>query len=258
MSQELTETAPEKLAEELTPDERQAVAEVNFLARRLYKQYYELVEFYKKYEKLSTSDAIAKAESRPHELYLAELRTRPLEQFSWWDINSLNDQHAELATAIWQDLKAAARDDLSSGQYALSHVVEKSPYENALYLAVRDAFREQWKPQNGGEQLLVDQLTQMYCEYLFWLHRLEVRTNIDRDYEDAKVKSNGKWKPSMDYGTTPEWLEATSNMVERFHRLFLRTLRALRDLRRWNVNVNINNSGQVNIGQEQINRVEGR
>ncbi len=37
-------------------------------------------------------------------------------------------------------------------------------------------------------------------------------------------------------------------MADRWNRIFCRMLRALRDLRRFDVNVNINGPGQVNIG----------
>jgi hypothetical protein len=43
-------------------------------------------------------------------------------------------------------------------------------------------------------------------------------------------------------------------MVERFHRLFLRSLRALQDYRRGPApRVAIGNVGQVNVGSEQVN-----
>ena len=42
-------------------------------------------------------------------------------------------------------------------------------------------------------------------------------------------------------------------MVDRFNRIFLRTLRALRDLRRYSPSVTIQNAGQVNIAQQQTN-----
>lgn len=255
MSDELKQSAQAELEQELTPAEHQALAEMNGLARRFYDKYYGMVEFYKTYEKLSTADAIAKADAHPNETYLAHLRTKPLEQFSWFDMNVIPEQ-SDLSVTLWEDLKAAALDDVISGHYALTKILHKTPYEHALYLAMRAAFSDQWRPQNAGEQLLVDQLAQMYCEYLFWLHRLEIRTNTDREVEDGTVNSTGRWKPAYDHSTTPEWIETTSNMVERFHRLFLRTLRALRDLRRWNVNVNINNSGQVNIAQHQLNTQE--
>ena len=42
-------------------------------------------------------------------------------------------------------------------------------------------------------------------------------------------------------------------MVDRFNRLFLRTLRALRDLRRYVPSVTVQNAAQVNIGGQQVN-----
>ncbi len=42
-------------------------------------------------------------------------------------------------------------------------------------------------------------------------------------------------------------------MIDRFNRLYLRTLRALWDLRRYASAVTIQNAGQVNIGQQQVN-----
>jgi len=47
-----------------------------------------------------------------------------------------------------------------------------------------------------------------------------------------------------------------ADMADRFNRLFLRTLRQLRDLRRYNLPVTINNPQQVNIaaeGGQQVN-----
>ncbi len=42
-------------------------------------------------------------------------------------------------------------------------------------------------------------------------------------------------------------------MVDRFNRLFLRTLRQLRDLRRYTPAIVINNPRQVNIANQQVN-----
>jgi hypothetical protein len=45
-------------------------------------------------------------------------------------------------------------------------------------------------------------------------------------------------------------------MADCFNRLFMRTLRSLRDLRRYSPSVHIESAGQVNIGQQQVNRKE--
>jgi hypothetical protein len=42
-------------------------------------------------------------------------------------------------------------------------------------------------------------------------------------------------------------------MVDRFNRIFLRTLRALRDLRRYAPPVIVQNAGQVNVASQQVN-----
>jgi hypothetical protein len=47
-------------------------------------------------------------------------------------------------------------------------------------------------------------------------------------------------------------------MVERFHRLFLRTLRALRDLRRYTTAVVVQHAGQVNVGPNQLHVAAAR
>ena len=47
-----------------------------------------------------------------------------------------------------------------------------------------------------------------------------------------------------------EVLEPT---LEQYNRMFIRNLKALRDLRRGNIQLNIGNVGQMNIGEQQIN-----
>jgi hypothetical protein len=42
-------------------------------------------------------------------------------------------------------------------------------------------------------------------------------------------------------------------MVDRFNAIFLRTLKALRDLRRQIPGVVVKSAGQVNVGRQQVN-----
>ena len=48
-------------------------------------------------------------------------------------------------------------------------------------------------------------------------------------------------------------LDGLVNKAERFHRIFMRTLRALRDRRRYSPSVIVQNTGQVNVGGQQVN-----
>lgn len=52
--------------------------------------------------------------------------------------------------------------------------------------------------------------------------------------------------------TESEALREAAEMVDRWNRMYLRVLRQLRDLRRYNPPVVVNNGGQVNIGEQQI------
>lgn len=235
---------------QLTPPEIEQVTEINFLAERLARKYSETVHFYVTQEKLSIGEAEQKLASTT-EASLQRILERPPRDVEWWALQHLAGHDPKVALAKWEEIKQAARDDLASGHHFVNEVVLGTPYERGVFLAVRHAFKEQWKPQNAGEQLMVDMLSQLFCEHLFWLRSLQTRANLDAENEKVDVTRTGAWKPSRisDY----EAIEQSAEMVDRFNRLFLRTLRALRDLRRWAVNVNITNPGQVNIAQQQVN-----
>jgi hypothetical protein len=52
-------------------------------------------------------------------------------------------------------------------------------------------------------------------------------------------------------------IEQAACMIDRFNKIFLRTLRALRDLRRYAPAVIVQNAGQVNVGGQQVNVAAG-
>jgi hypothetical protein len=59
---------------------------------------------------------------------------------------------------------------------------------------------------------------------------------------------------SRPHRLTPTDVSQFAAMVDRFNRIFLRTLRALRDLRRYApATVVVQNAGQVNVGGQQVN-----
>ena len=70
---------------------------------------------------------------------------------------------ARLALALrrWEEIKQAARDEIRSG-YRASRAVEDGggPWERARFAAVRTELMETFRPRNGVEQMLVDQLAQ--------------------------------------------------------------------------------------------------
>jgi hypothetical protein len=69
----------------------------------------------------------------------------------------------------------------------------------------------------------------------------------------------GDWQPPR--LTAVEYLDHCTQMADRFNRMFLRVLRQMRDLRRYNVPVIINNPEQVNVatdGGQQVTVQEKR
>ncbi len=80
-------------------------------------------------------------------------------------------------------------------------------------------------------------------------------TTAETERQKHKLKQDGYYDAHR--VTTAEAIEQAAAMADRFNRLFLRTLRHLRDLRRYVPAVTIQNPAQVNIGGQQIN-VAGR
>jgi hypothetical protein len=65
-------------------------------------------------------------------------------------------------------------------------------------------------------------------------------------------RDEGKWTPPR--VSEAEAIDQAAAMMDRFNRIFLRTLRALRDLRRYSpATVVVQNAGQVNVGSQQLN-----
>jgi hypothetical protein len=106
--------------------------------------------------------------------------------------------------------------------------------------------------------------------YQYWMKQSELRTEtrqreVHPDYEKwqqhrepgARVKDgflDGHWyRPFVQEHMA---VEHAAQMADRWNRIYMRTLRNMRDLRRYSVPVTINNPQQVNIaadGGQQVN-----
>src|SRR5262249_10811931 len=121
-----------------------------------------------------------------------------------------------------------------------------------------DAFTRAWQPHNAIEQSLVETLVQAYIAYNYWLGAATAAAECSgyaaEDIE-SKAKSHERWNPPR--LTSQETIESSLSMADRFNRLFLRTLRQMRDWRRYAMPVTINNPVQVNIneGGQPVNSV---
>jgi len=184
-----------------------------------------------------------------------------------------------LAEEIWERLKLEAGDQFESGHLATQamYPVEymRTAWSVASYLGLRESFIAEWQPRGGIELSLIDMLAQSFLMYQHWIKESVIRTEtrerqVHPEYEKwqslkepkARDKSgflDGYWfRPFVHEQAA---IEHAAQMADRWNRIYMRTLRNMRDLRRYSVPVTINNPQQVNIaadGGQQVNvKTEG-
>lgn len=176
------------------------------------------------------------------------------DQVSWFAISSLVEADPEAGWGIWERVKAKAAEELASGHRAAQALDwDNSPWGRAQFLAIRQAFVDEWQP-TGSELLLVDQMAHAHSLYLYWIERAQVQACLEASSMDKQLHERGRWKPRQI--SAAESLDQSAQMAERWQRLFVRALRALRDLRRHAPPVVLAGPGsQVNVGHQQVNTV---
>jgi hypothetical protein len=164
------------------------------------------------------------------------LSRRPPEETSWFNLHQLSNHDPELAVQRWEEMKLAALDELQAGHRAAVALENghSTAWKRAQFLALRHELMQEWEPRNGIERQLIDTMAEARTVVLLWSSWLT---------------------PGM---LGDEAIEQAAAMVDRFNRIFLRTLRALRDLRRLPPAVVVANADQVNVGGQQVNMVGGR
>lgn len=199
------------------------------------------------YEK-DDKTALAEATEYPASLKAQALNGDPAE-VSWHDLDRLAAADPQLALRRWREIKSSAMKDLLSGHRAaraLEPFHEGRPWQRAEFIGLRTALAEEWQPRGGMEWHLIDKLAQASTEEEQWLQQAVSRRTLQWQESGRKGRETGRHEaPRMDFAASTEQAMA---MADRWNRIFCRTLRALRDLRRYAVSVNIQGPGQVNIG----------
>src|SRR5262245_27468803 len=217
----------------VSPNSPPEVLDVRMLARELANTYRDRVCRLKHELGLSTQEAAAKAVERPSLGHVWEKLERPAEVTTWSDIQELASYSPERALDRWEEVKQAAREELRSGERAARdvEVLTNNAYQRAQFLALREDLYQAWNPRNGIERQLIDMMAQAATAQAFWLLRA-----VERCLPD---------EPSV-------------AMVDRFNRIFVRTLRALVDLRKAPISVLVQHAEQINVAQEQVNVAAGK
>ena len=102
----------------------------------------------------------------------------------------------EAALAAWKRIGDAARQEWQSG-HRTAQSLERggTPWDRARFLALREAFRDDWQPRGGIESALIDLLAQSFGTYLQWMERLELYVETECKLEDVKLEREGYWMP---------------------------------------------------------------
>jgi len=265
---------------EVYTDSLEASIGYNSLLRELQHAYIQRVAFYRSKAggALSAEEARAKAyhnckdKDEAERLY-NELMSFPIDSIDYSSLGDLWPVAPKLAQSVWEMMKMEAMDEFESGHLASKAIAPvlfmRTAWNVACYLGVRESLVEDWQPSGGMELTLIDMLAQAFLQYQYWLKESVMRTQTEprreaeeytewKSWQREKRKASG-WSPGhwdIPYVHEQEAIEHAAQMADRWNRIYMRTLRNLRDLRRYSVPLTINNPQQVNIaadGGQQVN-----
>jgi hypothetical protein len=222
------------------------------LAEKLSDSFRGLVQAYEKHYSLSREQAVQRAIEATLDGG-QRASDRPADQVSWFDLHAIAQTAPDRSAARWEEIKRAALDELRTGHRAAAavEVFSEGPWQRARFLALREELSADWQPRNGIERQLLDTLAQAQAGYLIWLHNLTVLTSVASCTNDRQVRDEGRWQAPRQ--SDADALEQAAAMMDRHNRIFLRTLRALCDMRRHSNPLIVQNGGQMNVAQQQVN-----
>jgi hypothetical protein len=221
------------------------------IARECAADFAGVVEWYRTHYRMTKEEAIAKAQGNAEEDAERILQS-PSDQVHWCDIDQVAMKDGQTALNLWEKIKLEALEELQSGHRAAKTLEagRSTPWERARFFAIQQELSEDWQPRNGMERQLIDTMTIAQSSFFHWMETLTCRTSLD-SWQDKKLIEESRWTPPR--VSDSEAIEQATTMMDRFNKMFLRALRALRDLRRYCRPVIVQNAGQVNVGTQQVN-----
>jgi hypothetical protein len=222
------------------------------LAVELSSAFARLIDQYERHFKVSRHEALTRA-SEVGEDRLQPLLETPPTELSWADLHQLAKADPAQSRARWQEVKQAALDELRSGHRAAKAVetLGFAAWPRAQFLAIRSDLAEEWQPRNSIERQLIDTMAQAQTSALTWMQYLTTYTNMQSAHSERSQREEGRWLAPRQCDA--DAMQQAAEMVDRFNRIFLRTLRALCDLRRNGPKVIVTKGGQLNVAEQQVN-----
>lgn len=247
------------------------------LVRQFYDSYTEMVAFCRSFAggSLSLEEAQTRAFRQCENVeeakeIFSEIMNYPYENISFNSMHSLWGFAPRVAERLWEKIKDEGRKEFESGHLAANTMFPvpymKQAWNIARYLGIRESFISEWQPKGGIEVSLIDMMAQSFFQWQYWMEQVVRRSETEPRREHQEYQKWKQWKKESQnsweegywfppYVHEQDAIEHAVQMADRFNRIYLRTLRQLRDLRRYSP-VTINNPNQVNIaneGGQQIN-----
>lgn len=240
-------------------------AETKAIADLLGREYKDRVEEYKRILLNLEPDSPYREELTPQEIHnratfategKLELQSNAAE-IGWHRLQSIIEHSPNEVEVILMAIREVARGNLAIA-WEESAVVgaAETPYSRARFSLMLLAFEDDWQPRGALEQAMLQMLVQYYIKHNHWLEIATNAESLTQFISTSRERKDEHWQgPRL---KPAELVERATNYAEKYNRLFMRTLRQMRDLRRYPMVVN-NFGGQVNVaadGGQQTNVVK--
>lgn len=211
---------------------------------------------------MKSLDQIRNIKSKEESNHALDERASELMQRCDWDHLSKIEWANVKTQDEWNTAKQNSLKDYFSGKFLIDMIggaKNNHPTLVAVLLQLRLGWIDEYELTTVPELMVLDFALLSYYHSLKInniLGNLEWITNLEFfEKENPKLKYNNAYKPQ---GFSAEdhiekMTESLLPSLDRFNKMFLRNLKALRDLKRSNAVLNIGNVNQINIGEKQVN-----
>lgn len=158
-------------------------------------------------------------------------------------------------------------DDYRDGNFFLQRIGRYREVDaplSLLLINLRNQWIQEYEVKTAPEFMLVDMALTAYFHFMRMNEAVNnIMANIEWDQFALETpqfhRKNGdritdkRENKAIAEGLAHKLMEVMEPAIERYNKMFIRNLKAIRDLKRGNVMLNIGNVGQVNFGNNQIN-----
>jgi hypothetical protein len=176
-----------------------------------------------------------------------------ISKIEWANIKTQNE---------WNNAKQQSTRNYFSGNFLIDSIggaKNNHPEWVAVLLQLRIGWIDEYQLQTIPELIILDFALISYFHYLKLnniIGNLEWATSFEFfDQDNPKIKYDKKLNPK-EFSSEEHVQKMTDSLLpslDRFNKMFLRNLKALRDLKRSNAVLNIGKVDQINIGERQVN-----